>query len=42
MQRALVVCLGVLSLTVFMSAPAAAQGAITGVVKDVSGAVLPV
>ena len=41
MQRALVVCLGVLSLTVFVSTPAAAQGAITGVVKDVSGSVLP-
>ena len=41
MQRALVVCLGVLSLTLVVSAPAAAQAAITGVVKDTSGAVLP-
>lgn len=37
----LVVCLGILGLTVFIAAPAAAQGAITGVVRDVSGGVLP-
>jgi hypothetical protein len=41
MQRALVVCLGVLALTLVMSSSAAAQGAITGVVKDASGGVLP-
>src|SRR5262245_34767446 len=41
MQRVLVVCLGVLALTILISAPAAAQGAITGVVKDASGGVLP-
>src|SRR5262245_6123100 len=40
-MRLAIVALGILALTFFISAPAAAQGAITGVVKDVSGGVLP-
>ena len=41
MQRAVVVSLGALCVLLALTLDAAAQGAITGVVKDVSGGVLP-
>src|SRR5688572_25950008 len=41
MQRAVAVSLGALVLLIVVASVAAAQGAITGVVKDVSGGILP-